>query len=77
MSETKADDLVDSWNNLESSNVGLTKREYFAAMAAQGGMAYPYSNNMPLEQIAKSAVCLADELIKVLNERSGDESSST
>lgn len=45
---------------------GLTKREYFAAMALQGLLAKG-TNAMP-EVFAKAAVIAADELIKSLNE---------
>lgn len=53
---------------------GLTKREYFAAMALQGMLAASNLNNNPeyLDQNAftKHAVSLADKLIKALNEDS-------
>lgn len=61
----------DSW--AEDISIGLTKREYFAAMAMQG-------MNIPLlygdggqweigqaQQVAKSATIYADALIKALN----------
>ena len=44
---------------------GLTKREYFAAMAMQGLIAREPNS---IEYIAFYAVDLADELIKALNE---------
>lgn len=43
---------------------GLTKREYFAAMAMQGILVY----KVPHDQLAEKAVTMADALIKSLNE---------
>lgn len=43
---------------------GLTKREYFAAMAMQGIL----ENKVPHYQLAEKAVTMADALIKALNE---------
>ena len=48
-------------------NTGLTKREYFAAMAMQGILADP-DNQGYAEGIAKDAVKMADELITQLNQ---------
>jgi hypothetical protein len=45
---------------------GLTKREYFAAMAMQGLLACPNNVNMA-QDIAKGAVIMADQLIIELN----------
>lgn len=45
---------------------GLTKREYFAAVALQGLLACPSNVNMA-EYIAKDAVIMADQLIIELN----------
>ncbi len=45
---------------------GLTKREYFAAMAMQGLLACPNNVNMA-QDIAKGAVIIADQLIIELN----------
>jgi hypothetical protein len=42
---------------------GLTKREYFAAMAMQGLL----SSSGPDHQHAKTAIEMADDLIKELN----------
>jgi hypothetical protein len=49
---------------------GLTKREYFAAMALQGIIAAHniYENGIDNEVNAKTAVNAADELIKTLNQ---------
>jgi len=70
--KTEPDDLIDSWKNLESSNAGLTKREYFAAMAMQGMLANSAAqdafNQRPLSyanyvEIADLSVKQADELV--------------
>lgn len=49
-------------------NMGLTKREYFAAMAMQGLLAHESSTSMSFEQTAEAACIQADALIKALNE---------
>ena len=46
-------------------HVGLTKREYFAAIAMQGLCAYP--KDLESDHIASHAVTLADMLIDALN----------
>lgn len=51
---------------------GLSKREYFAAMAMQGLLSNPdhrSDSRSCHEQIAKKALSMADELIKSLNEQ--------
>lgn len=50
----------------DAPNDGLTKREYFAAMAMQGLLACPNNVNMA-QDIAKGAVIVADQLIIELN----------
>ena len=50
---------------LDSPNAGLTKREYFAAMALQGLL--PTNISQSIEEDAKNAVKLADILIEELN----------
>ena len=47
---------------------GLTKREYFAAMAMQGLMAKLNETDTPKE-IAQVSIILADELLKQLEEK--------
>lgn len=59
----KVDELVSE----SYPNHGLTKREYFAAMAMQG-MAINCSSNLLIEMAASRAVNLADALINSLNE---------
>lgn len=49
----------------EQSFGGLTKREYFAAMALQGLSSYAFSTNF--SEAASLAVQHADALIKELN----------
>lgn len=46
---------------------GLTKREYFAAMAMQGLMANPIYNAKNYADAMREAVTNADALIEVLN----------
>jgi len=50
-------------------NPGLTKREYFAAMAMQGIIAKPATLTTN-EKFAAAAVSMADALIAALNETS-------
>lgn len=46
--------------------IGLTKREYFAAMAMQGLLAKHGDDDYQAEQIAGYAVAHADALLKAL-----------
>jgi hypothetical protein len=48
----------------QDDEFGLTKREYFAAMALQGLLT---TNDLTLQECAKSAVHTADLLIAELN----------
>lgn len=55
------------------SGTGLSKREYFAAMAMQGILAYPHgtytnqdSNSREPKFLAEFAIQCADELLKQL-----------
>lgn len=50
-------------------HTGLTKREYFAAMAMQGILAYPHTSNNRGD-IATESVIIADELLKALESKS-------
>ena len=54
------------YNNNYISN-GLTKREYFAAMAMQGIITNKDGLDIKIERIAESAVDMADTLIEELN----------
>jgi hypothetical protein len=51
----------------EQYTIGLTKREYFAATAAQGLATMPELDN---SLVAKHAVLIADALIEELNKQS-------
>jgi nitrogenase subunit NifH len=66
--ETKANEpinMVEYNNNYIST--GLTKREYFAAMAMQGIIANKDGLDIKIERIVESAVDTADALIEELN----------
>jgi hypothetical protein len=68
--ETKPNEPIHTieYNNNYISN-GLTKREYFAAMALQGLL----SNNNNYVYSVKSAVEFADDLIEELNKTKTNE----
>lgn len=56
----------DDYYGLDGSQEGLTKREYFAAMALQGLLA----NNTSIHKYSvQSAVEYADDLIEELNKK--------
>jgi nitrogenase subunit NifH len=57
--------MVEYNNNYIST--GLTKREYFAAMALQGIIANKDGLDIKIERIVESAVDTADALIEELN----------
>ena len=73
--ETKANDpihnVINSKKDYSDDNIyksnGLTKREYFAAMALQGMLA-KYGSDYQVNN-AKEAVYWADALIEELNKR--------
>lgn len=46
---------------------GLTKREYFAAMALQGLLASGYLNDYDTDRVVADAVLMADKTITELN----------
>jgi hypothetical protein len=52
---------------------GLTKREYFAAMALQGIIANKDGLDIKIERIVESAVDTADALIEELNKTKTNE----
>ena len=73
--ETKPNDAIHnvfnskkdySDDNIYKSN-GLTKREYFAALAMQGALANKSAHERTIEMITESSVKLADALIEELN----------
>lgn len=51
-------------SNNEIKDMGLTKREYFTAIAMQGLLST--GNNRCKEELAKKSVMYADEIIKYL-----------
>lgn len=68
---TKAKDLINptySQSGVEL-NKGLTKREYFAAMAMQGMLASANNTLFDYETIATHSVKHADALINALNDK--------
>lgn len=54
----------DAWLEQANAFSGLTKREYFAAMAMQGFLAGQHSSNS--EVIIETSVKIADELLQQL-----------
>ena len=64
---TKGDDFAFASRFLHQDQFvgenGLTKREYFAAIAMQGILA----NHLEYDDVAKTALALADGLIEELN----------
>ena len=56
---------ISDFNNHSSDCYGLTKREYFAALAMQGLLAN-HQTTAYHEHVPINAVTLADELIKAL-----------
>ena len=58
---------------IDAPQEGLTKREYFAAMALQGALANKFAHERTIEMITESAVKLADALIDELNKTKQNE----
>ncbi len=54
----------------DAPGTGLTKREYFSALALQGLLSAARDHNSGAYSIATKAVTLADSLILALNETS-------
>lgn len=61
---------TDNMGNPKYQHLGVTKREYFAAMAMQGALANNYPNIVSLssEQVARLSIEHADELLKQLDQ---------
>jgi len=59
--------IRDPWDKVSAVG-GLTKREYFAALALQGFMANPHVKD-DAEAFAKRSVRMADALLKELGEK--------
>jgi hypothetical protein len=66
--ETKANESINRILYMDNyTSEGLTKREYFAAMALQGIIANKDGLDIKIERIVESAVDTADALIEELN----------
>lgn len=63
---TNGDDPINQQNRYQFSNQGLTKREYFAALALQGLLASGDDRPSALDLISASVIA-ADKLIEELN----------
>lgn len=64
------------WNRIGAFpvfNSGLTKREYFAALAMQGILARPPDLTPPKAEIVAASVSYADALLVALAKGDGDE----
>lgn len=63
--------ITDSFGNVEGIESkrwsGMTKREYFAAMAMQGYCANEMTNEKDYDIVAKMAISQADALLHQLN----------
>ena len=65
---TRANDLAYPVRKMDTINyTGLTKREYFAAMAMKGIITNKDGLDIKIERIVESAVDTADALIEELN----------
>jgi methyl coenzyme M reductase beta subunit len=78
---TDGNDLMTDQNtDTTQLNCGLTKREYFAAMAMQGLLANNFMidviNEHSNEWIAQSSVSIADALIQELNKTNYDNNNN-
>lgn len=62
---------LDGEGELSIAEVGLTKRELFAALALQGLLANPSRLEFPQDPYAAQAVWFADRLIEQLNQEVG------
>ena len=58
---------VNDIREVEVKESGLTKREYFAALAMQGYCAHRYTPHQNEKGVAEYSVKLADALIEALN----------
>jgi len=63
----------DPYFGLDPSNEGLTKREFFAAIAMQGIITNKDGLDIKIEYIVESAVDAADALIEELNKTKTNE----
>ena len=68
--ETKANESINRILYMDNyTSEGLTKREYFAAMAMQGIISNKDGLDIKIERIVESAVDTADALIEELNKK--------
>jgi hypothetical protein len=69
MNDTRPDETAFPSDSREAGTFkGLTKREYFAAMALQGMVNFDMGENYVVgEEVAKRATLQADQLINALN----------
>lgn len=59
------------FSNYDTSEKGLTKREYFAGLAMQGILCSKHLKTVNADVVAESAVLLADALLEQLEEKKG------
>ena len=68
--ETKPNEIIIKLeHNNDYTSMGLTKREYFAAMVIQGIISNKDGLDIKIERIVESAVDIADALIEKLNKK--------
>ena len=68
--ETKPNEpIITLEYNNDYTSMGLTKREYFAAIAMQGIISNKDGLDIKIERIVESAVDTADALIEELNKK--------
>ncbi len=53
------------------SDLGLTKREWFAGMALQGLLPHAESSSLPICGLVNAALAISDEILKQLAESDG------
>ena len=75
LNKTKGSDRIHLWGREGNYHEGLTKREYFAAMAMEGELASQsaeigeYSDDASIKLLGIRAVKMADSLIEALNRK--------
>lgn len=62
-------------SNNDATELGLTKREYFAALAMQGNLAACSASYPDTEALAKKSVEYADAVIAQLNKETNKKTS--
>lgn len=71
--KTNPDDKIHATFDHQFPNLGLTKREYFAAIAMQGLVVTAHASPLSPEDIAHNSIFMADALIRQLNKEVKDE----